>query len=87
LLSFIIVYFLESGLFNELRAIQTKKFLPPISGCALLSKVNLGDVCFLIGRSLSTAGFDPATANGIARISTFGKSARLISAGHDSVWG
>jgi hypothetical protein len=31
------------------------------------------------------AGFDPATANGIAQISIFAKAVRLISARHNSV--
>jgi hypothetical protein len=33
--------------------------------------------------SLSTAGFDPATVNGIAQISLFAKIALSISAGQD----
>jgi hypothetical protein len=33
LLSFAYVYFLESGLFNGLQAIQIKKFLALVSGC------------------------------------------------------
>ena len=54
-------------------AIRIKKIPSAISGCARLSEVNFGDVCFLLVGSLSTAGFDPATANGIAQISLFAK--------------
>jgi hypothetical protein len=78
LLTFTSVYFSESGLFNELRPIQIKKIPSAISGCARRFEVNFGDVCFLLVGSLSTAGWDPATANGIARISLFAKIVRLI---------
>jgi hypothetical protein len=81
LLAFTSVYFSESGLFNGLRPVGVKKFPSAISGCARRSEVNFGDVCFLIVGSLSTAGLDPATANGIAQISAFAKKMRELSVG------
>jgi hypothetical protein len=53
--------------------------------CAAVSEVDLGDACFLLVGSLSTAGLDPATANGIADISIFAKNVLLVSTHHDSV--
>ena len=47
--------------------------------------LGFGDVCSLRVGSQATAGFDPATANGIAQISIFAKETRLISTRHHSV--
>jgi hypothetical protein len=85
LLTFTSVYFSESGLFNWLRPVGVKKFPCAISGCARLSEVNFGDVCFLRVGSPSTVGFDPATANGIAQISIFAKDTRWLSVDLHSV--
>jgi hypothetical protein len=85
LLTFTSVYFSELSFFNGLRPFGIKKFPSAISGCARWFEVNFGDVCSLLVGSLSAGGFDPATANGIARIFLFAKAVRLISARHDSV--
>jgi hypothetical protein len=63
--------------FQRVAADSNKKFAGAISGCARWSEVSIGDVCFLLIGSLSTAGFDPVTANRIAQISIFAKMPRL----------
>jgi hypothetical protein len=67
------------GTFQWITADSNKKIPSAISGCARRSEVNFGDVRLLLVGSLSTAGFDPATANGIARISLFAKDMRWFS--------
>jgi hypothetical protein len=61
------------GTFQWVTADSNKKILPAISGCARRFEVRFGDVRLLLVGSLSTAGFNPATANGIAQISIFAK--------------
>jgi hypothetical protein len=57
--------------FQWVTADSNKKIPSAISGCARWFEVRFGELwSFLVG-SLSTAGFDPATANGIAQISIF----------------
>jgi hypothetical protein len=64
-------------IFQRVAADSNKKIPVAISGCARRFEVSFGGICFLRVGSLSTTGFDPATANGIARISIFAKSRRL----------
>jgi hypothetical protein len=59
------------GTFQWVTADSNKKIPRAICGCARRFEVRFGDVRLLLVGSLSTAGFDPATANGIARISIF----------------
>jgi hypothetical protein len=58
--------FFRIGTFQRVTPDSNKKIPVAISGCARLSEVNFSDVCFLLVGSLSTAGFDSVTANGIA---------------------
>jgi hypothetical protein len=59
------------GTFQWVTADSNKKILAAISGCARRSEVSFGDVRLLLVGSLSTVGFDPVIANGIAQISLF----------------
>jgi hypothetical protein len=67
------------GTFQWVTADSNKKFPSAISGCERRFEVNFGDVGFLLVGSLSTAGFDPATANSIARMSIFAKDTLWLS--------
>jgi hypothetical protein len=73
------------GTFQWVTADSNKKILSAISGCARRFEVNFDDVRLLLVGSLSTAGFDPATANGIAQISLFAKDMRWFSVDLHSV--
>jgi hypothetical protein len=77
-IAFISFHFLfRIGTFQWVTADSNKKFPSAISGCARRFEVNFRAVCFLLVGSLSTAGFDPATANGIAQFSIFAKVKKI----------
>jgi hypothetical protein len=65
--------------FQRVTADSIKKIPPPSPVVRERSEVNFGNVGFLLVGSLSTAGFNPATANSIAQISIFAKDVRRFS--------